>query len=285
VWADNETDVDLLGFDFLVDTLVVALTEPRLLPLTMGVLGDWGSGKSSLMGIVRQELEAIGGPDDPDPQRYACVRFSPWQYEDYDDVKVALMSAVLDRLQPEIRAEDQDQISRMRQFLQGLRRRTRWLGRAAMKTAPTGASLAAQALDPTMDPATRGLVQAGAAAVATEGERLFAEQPAVKDSPAAGGAGDPVTEVGTFRAQFEELVAGLDQVAAIVVFIDDLDRCLPGTVVDTFEAIRLFLNAPKTAYVVAANQQVVESAIDSRYPELRRQDGTGVGADYLEKML
>jgi predicted KAP-like P-loop ATPase len=69
------------------------------------------------------------------------------------------------------------------------------------------------------------------------------------------------------------------------VFIDDLDRCLPETVVDTFEAIRLSLNAPKTAYVVAANQQVVESAIDSRYPELRRQDGTGVGADYLEKML
>src|SRR6266545_7667670 len=77
VWADNETDVDLLGFDFLVDALVVALTEPRLLPLTVGVLGDWGSGKSSLMRIVRQELEAIGGPDDPDRQRYACVRFSP----------------------------------------------------------------------------------------------------------------------------------------------------------------------------------------------------------------
>jgi hypothetical protein len=154
-----------------------------------------------------------------------------------------------------------------------------------MKTAPTGASLAAQALDPTMDPATRGLVQAGAAAVAAEGERLFTEPPAVKDGLPAGGAGDPVTEVGTFRAQFEELVAGLDQVAAIVVFIDDLDRCLPETVVDTFEAIRLFLNAPKTAYVVAANQQIVESAIDSRYPELRGQAGTGVGADYLEKML
>jgi hypothetical protein len=40
VWADNETDVDLLGFDFLVDALVVALTEPRLLPLTIGVLGE-----------------------------------------------------------------------------------------------------------------------------------------------------------------------------------------------------------------------------------------------------
>lgn len=60
---------------------------------------------------------------------------------------------------------------------------------------------------------------------------------------------------------------------------------LPDAVVDTFEAIRLFLNSKKTAYVVAANQAVVEAAIDSRYPELRGEDGVGVGADYLEKML
>jgi hypothetical protein len=285
VWADNETDIDLLGFDFLVDALVVALTEPRLLPLTVGVLGDWGSGKSSLMRIVRQELETIGGPDDPDRRRYVCVRFSPWQYEDYDDVKVALMSAVLDRLQPEIEPEEQDRVSGLRQFVRGLRRRTRWLGRAAIKTVPAGTAVAAHTLDPTMDATTRGLVQAGAAAVAAEADRLFAEPPAAKDGPPAAGAGDPVEEVGTFRTEFEDLVAKLDRVAAIVVFIDDLDRCLPETVVDTFEAIRLFLNTPKTAYVVAANQQVVESAIDSRYPELRRQDGTGVGADYLEKML
>jgi hypothetical protein len=253
--------------------------------LTVGVLGDWGSGKSSLMRIVRQELETIGGPDDPDRRRYVCVQFSPWQYEDYDDVKVALMSAVLDRLQPEIKPEEQDRVSGLRQFVQGLRRRTRWLGRAAIKTVPAGTAVAAHTLDPTMDPTTRGLVQAGATAAAAEAERLFAEPPAAKDAPPAAGAGDPIEEVGTFRTQFEELVAGLDRVAAIVVLVDDLDRCLPETVVDTFEAIRLFLNTPKTAYVVAANQQVVESAIDSRYPELRRQDGTGVGADYLEKML
>ena len=183
MWADNETDIDLLGFDFLVDGLIVALTEPRLLPLTVGVLGDWGSGKSSLMRIVRQELESIGRPDDPDRRRYVCVQFSPWQYEDYDDVKVALMSAVLDRLQPEIKPEDESRVSGLRQFVQGLRRRTRWLGRAAMKTVPAGATFAAHALDPTTDPTTRGLVQAGATAAAAEGERLFAEPSTAKDGP------------------------------------------------------------------------------------------------------
>ena len=48
MWADNETELDLLGFEYLVDGLVVALTQPRLLPLTIGVLGDWGSGTSEL---------------------------------------------------------------------------------------------------------------------------------------------------------------------------------------------------------------------------------------------
>ncbi len=56
MWADNETEVDLLGFDFLVDTLFVALTEPRLLPLTVGLLGDWGSGKSSLIAMAEEAL-------------------------------------------------------------------------------------------------------------------------------------------------------------------------------------------------------------------------------------
>ncbi len=58
MWADNETDLDLLGFDELVDELVVALTTPHLLPLTVGLLGDWGSGRSSLLRIARRELEA-----------------------------------------------------------------------------------------------------------------------------------------------------------------------------------------------------------------------------------
>jgi pantothenate kinase-related protein Tda10 len=77
MWADNEADIDLLGFDFLVDTLYVAVTEPRLLPLTVGLLGDWGSGKSSLMAITRAELERVDEDTDAEVSPYLCVSFSP----------------------------------------------------------------------------------------------------------------------------------------------------------------------------------------------------------------
>ena len=53
------------------------------------------------------------------------------------------------------------------------------------------------------------------------------------------------------KDRLEKLGASVDRV---ILFIDDLDRCLPETIVDTFEAIRLFLNAPKTAYLRLAGR-------------------------------
>jgi len=284
MWADNEADLDLLGFDFLVDTLFVAVTEPRLLPLTVGLLGDWGSGKSSLMAITRRELEQFR-KGDASESPYLCVSFSPWQYEDYDDVKVALMTTILDAIGDRIAddAPEQKKVSALRRCARGFGRWGRRIGRGGLSVVPTAAPLIAQGLDPTIDPAVLEVIKASASATATEGAK-FLQDPKQTDPTPASRDTELITDAGQFRTEFEALVKDLADVEAIVVFIDDLDRCLPETVVDTFEAIRLFVNTSKTAYVIAANQAIVESAIDSRYPELVR-DGVGLGANYLEKML
>ncbi|GAB1692615.1 P-loop NTPase fold protein [Krasilnikovia sp. M28-CT-15] len=153
----------------------------------------------------------------------------------------------------------------------------------ALTTAPAMLSGMAGLVDPSL--ASPELVQAGASilgAAASAGEQALQDPP--NDAERSEGT-DPTGEVRAFKEQFATLVGNLTHVRAVVVLIDDLDWCLPASVVDTFEAVRLFLNSPKTAFVVAAHQLVVESAIDSRYPELRRADGSGIGADYLEKML
>ena len=75
-----------------------------------------------------------------------------------------------------------------------------------------------------------------------------------------------------------------EDLGAVVVFVDDMDRCSTETIVETFEAMRLFLHAPETAYVVGANYDIVEAALDGRYPA-PRGGRRGLGHNYLEKML
>jgi predicted KAP-like P-loop ATPase len=241
MWHDNETSIDLLGFDYLSRALIDVLSERRLLPVTVGVFGDWGSGKSSLMRIARDELGAN--------KRTATIEFSAWQFEGYEDVKAALMQVILQRLQSEEGLSEKARGLRDR-----LLKRVDWfyaIGLAAGRIATL--------TPPTLDELRR--------AVRPE-ESGEAETQAIQE----------------FRSDFAALLAEIEELDVLVVFIDDLDRCLPTSIIETFEAIRLFLAVPKTAFVIAADERIIRFAIGSRYPP----DAGGrvdLGRDYLEKIV
>ena len=90
----------------------------------------------------------------------------------------------------------------------------------------------------------------------------------VKDS--GEDSGDAVRGLEAFRDEFQELLASpdLDHVKRVVVLVDDLDRCLPPTVIETLEGIRLFLAVPKMSFVIAADEERVADAIRTRYASL-----------------
>ena len=263
MWADNETDIDLLGFEFLVDELEVLLTEERLLPVTVGVSGDWGSGKTSLMEMTKKRLET-----GENTGRFITVSFSPWRFEDFNYGKVALMAAVVDAIADYAdAAEDKsllkvtaEKAGKLRGLLRkwGIARHGAAIGAAAAGATPEEAQAAAQAAEILAGP--------------------------------EGGDGDDeaprsFATVAHFHTEFEALIDSLgDDVQAVVVFIDDMDRCSTETIIETFEAMRLFLHAKKTAYVVGAHEEIVEAALEGRYPA-RREGDERIGRNYLEKML
>lgn len=69
-----------------------------------------------------------------------------------------------------------------------------------------------------------------------------------------------------FRNSFKSLIEATGR-KRIVVLIDDLDRCLPEHIIENLEAIKLFLNVEKTAFVIAADQSIVSEAIKKQYGE------------------
>ena len=69
----------------------------------------------------------------------------------------------------------------------------------------------------------------------------------------------------------------------MVIFIDDLDRCMPDVALQVLEALKLYLNIPKLFFVVGVDRGVVDALVRKHYEEL------GLGGDksknYLAKMF
>mmetsp|Transcript_15829 Transcript_15829/g.27007 ORF Transcript_15829/g.27007 Transcript_15829/m.27007 type:complete len:91 (+) Transcript_15829:19-291(+) len=84
MWSDSETDVDFLNYSEVAEMVSDLLSDKSLLPLSLGIFGGWGTGKSSTLCLVEQELNKS-------PNEYLVVKFDAWLYQDFDDARAALM--------------------------------------------------------------------------------------------------------------------------------------------------------------------------------------------------
>jgi predicted KAP-like P-loop ATPase len=66
-----------------------------------------------------------------------------------------------------------------------------------------------------------------------------------------------------------------------------LDRCSPERIIENLEAIKLFLNVPKTAFIIGADPRIVKYAIEHKYKNNKEieEDNNRIIIDYLEKLI
>ena len=88
--ADNETAVDLLYHQAVARTVARVVAEQSDEPLSVGVHGDWGAGKSSVLLMVEEAFEGS--------ERILCVRFNGWLFQGFEDAKAVLIETVVDEL-------------------------------------------------------------------------------------------------------------------------------------------------------------------------------------------
>ena len=104
MWTDNETKDDLLGYQVHADLLLDVVLDATMLPITIGVSGDWGSGKSSLMLLMQESIEKwkvemdeknkVEGEEIKNT-KVLQILFNSWQFEDYEDTKLTLIETIL----------------------------------------------------------------------------------------------------------------------------------------------------------------------------------------------
>ncbi|WP_219726698.1 P-loop NTPase fold protein [Megasphaera hutchinsoni] len=94
MWKDSETEFDFLVYDYLIQTLQSIITDDSLLPASIGVYGDWGSGKSSLMYMCKERLIK-------EDEKIKCLVSNGWLVENYEDAKTAILGTILDEISKE----------------------------------------------------------------------------------------------------------------------------------------------------------------------------------------
>lgn len=92
MWSDNETTQDLLGYQVHADLLKKIILNDDMLPISIGVFGNWGSGKSSLMLLLQKSLhEWEKSQHEKGCKIILQVYFNSWQFESYDSTKLTII--------------------------------------------------------------------------------------------------------------------------------------------------------------------------------------------------
>lgn len=284
MWSDNIAEKDYLGFDVHANLIKGLIDDPKALPITIGVFGDWGSGKSSIMESLKKSY------DDEKNKKTICLQFNGWTFEGYDDAKAALIEAILKSFEDnkDFKQEIKDKAKKLYKSVNWMR----VLGFGIKNVAVPIVSAAVTggfSIGPQIFEWIKGSASNSQNLIESIKDLDFEE---FSEKYLKGGQTIDIKEqyqvVRKFRDDFKDLLndAGVEK---LIVLIDDLDRCLPDRIIDNLEAIKLFLNVEKTAFVIGADPRIVRDAIRHRYKDLIDRDDADenkrVVVDYLEKLI
>lgn len=266
MWADNETKEDMLGYQVHADLLKQVVLDSTMLPITIGIFGDWGSGKSSLMLQMKESIDQWAKEEANKKEKVAQIQFNSWQFENYEDTKLTLIETVLTEIEKDLN-EKQNVIKKGVDFL----KKIKYLKLGVFFLKKIGQQVVPEELLkllPTKEEWEKELTDDDAKLLVDEVSK-----------------GNATKFIERFREDFENIVEGAGY-RSVIVYIDDLDRCEPLRIIQCLEAVKLFVNVKRTAFVIGADERIIEHAIEERYKhKIEKKTISSPYSDYMEKLI
>lgn len=275
ILTDNETKVDMLNNRAIANTIVKLINESEGHPISIGVHGDWGAGKSSILAMIEEQFPS------KKTDTTVCIRFNGWKHQGFEDSKIALMSSILSEI-----TRCRRMTVRAKEVAQKLWKNINWISVA--KSVGSVAMTAATGVPPIgmLNELVNNLKSS-----AEDSEKVSNAIEHVGNYLSDAKVFEDISlskEFSEFQKSFESLLK-TTKIKKLIILIDDLDRCLPKVTIETLEAVRLFLFSKSTAFVIAADEAMIEYAVRSyfpNYPSGNEQDrGYEYSKRYLEKLI
>ncbi len=240
------------------------------------ISGKGGSGKSSIMRMLEQKLES--------DEKILTIYFNSWLFEGYEDAKVSLLENIIlelskgKTLSEEAKSKVLQLLSRI-DFLKLTSDGVKKYGKNVIDIIATGGI--GTAIEAGFSMLNKDKVETlKNIDISTLDKYIQDEQENTSK-----------TTIKSFKDDFAKLIV-LTAYDSVVIFTDDLDRCLPERVIDTLEAIKLFLSVDNTAFVIGADERILKHSIsmhlklhtfnnDSEYLQNTQQ----IVTDYIEKLI
>lgn len=278
ILSDNETKVDLLNNEAIAKTIVSLIKDSREQPVSIGIHGDWGAGKSSILEMVENEVK---NSDEKDTKKYSCIRFNGWKHQGFEDSKVALMSSIISEL------EKKEKLGpKAGKILKKLWGNINWMsvaktvGKTALGFATGTTPLVL--LSSTMDVLKSTVASEEGITGAIESIGGYLKDAKITEDTSSNKI------FSEFQENFNELLEDAS-IEKLIVLIDDLDRCLPDVAINTLEAVRLFMFTEKTAFVIAADEGMIRYSVKKHFPDAIDENNYNTGEafanKYLEKLI
>ncbi len=275
VTGDFYTTVDGFGYDDYANAILGMITDARFpSPFTFGIFGEWGSGKTSLMRMI----EALLGEY---PDKLVPVWFNPWRYEKEKHLIVPFLKTIQYSLTNHITSSTSLSPASKGKF-------EKWRDRVAN--------------------AIRALVYGIQGEFDLKFVKLSLDvSKAVDREKELNEQTKEYRELEKYSSMYHDILGFLKEIPEektgdmrVVVFIDDLDRCLPEKAIEMLESIKLFLDIPGYIFFIGVDHKVVEKGVKVKYKgyvidekvsgESKGHDKGEQGlpitpTDYLEKMI
>lgn len=271
MWLDNASDIDILFYTPYAKLIDEIVKTKDYNPLTIGLFGLWGAGKSTLLELIKNEL-------DTKKNNIACVQLNAWMFEGYEDAKIALIESLLNAIK-----EEKSKFKNIEEKIIDLLKSVDYfkLGRRAItKGIPIAASIISGNPLPLMLNIPSNLNDEQVEKFLNNTIKSVTD---FKNEYVKNQDETPVENIRVFSKKFEDALksSGVDN---LIVLVDDLDRCTPDRIIETLEAIKLFLSVKRTTFIIAADETVIKYAIKRKFPPI---DGSSVeiSKEYIEKII
>jgi Cdc6-like AAA superfamily ATPase len=286
--SDTPASEDLLNFKTYVQAFTDLIVDRKIqTPITIGILGPWGSGKTTLMRMIEKEIK--------DHDKIDCIFFNAWKYDKEDSLRRVLILRVLEYLRTRTSVKEGAD-DKLEETILKLEKRlyddVEWeeKGKFEIDLPKLLKGSSKNALKLSLSMASNPfvfseIIKKANISVDNIADNLNSvfdafQRQTIKHRQAK------LIHIEQFQKEFSGLIESHFGDRVIVIFIDDMDRCLPDKVIDVLESIKLFMDVKGCIFFLGIDQNLIASSVESRYAgkETSKKDFLS-GFKYLEKIV